>query len=134
MSHHIETVQAIYGAFARGDVPGILAHLADDVAWDQDTPSWGLPWYEPRAGRDQVPAFFEALLANVELARFEPRNLLAGGDQVAAVISISVVVKGRQVDDLELHLWTFGDDGKVTRFAHVLDRHAQVAAWRGIDP
>lgn len=30
----IETVQQIYAAFGRGDVPFILSQLADDVEWE----------------------------------------------------------------------------------------------------
>jgi ketosteroid isomerase-like protein len=131
-----ETVQAIYEAFGRGDVPGILEHLADDIAWDQDGDSWGLPWYEPRQGRAEVPGFFDALLGNVVLTRFEPTSFLSNDSQVAVVLDVALEVKssGRAVAEQEIHLWTFGPDGKVVRFAHVIDRHAQVAAFRGIDP
>ena len=133
---NIQTVQAIYEACGRGDVPGILAHLADDIAWDQTTPSFGLPWYEPRQGVDQVPAFFGALMDNAVLTVFEPRNFLAGGDQVAVVVRYAMEIKstGRTVgDDIEVHLWTFGADGKVREFSHVVDRHAQWAAYNGVE-
>lgn len=132
---NIETVQAIYEAFGRGDVPGILAHLADDVAWEQDSPGFGLPWYAPRTGAAEVPGFFGDLMGNVVLTEFEPLNFLAGGDQVAVVVRIAMEVKttGRAVaTDLEVHLWTFGADGKVVRFAHVVDKHAQWAAYNDV--
>jgi ketosteroid isomerase-like protein len=31
---NLETVQKVYEAFGRGDVPAILDELADDVRWD----------------------------------------------------------------------------------------------------
>ena len=31
---NLATVQAIYAAFGRGDVPAILSHLTDGVAWE----------------------------------------------------------------------------------------------------
>ena len=34
MSDNVTTVNKIYEAFGRGDVPSILSCLADDVAWD----------------------------------------------------------------------------------------------------
>lgn len=132
----IETVQAIYEAFGRGDVPGILAHLADDVVWDHDSPGFGLPWYAPRTGAAEVPGFFGDLMDNVVLTHFEPLTFLAGGDQVAVVVRFALEVKrtGRSVDtDLEVHLWTLGADGKVVRFGHVVDKHAQWAAYHGVD-
>jgi ketosteroid isomerase-like protein len=37
---NLESVQAVYEAFGRGDVPAILGALADDVEWDQDAPGY----------------------------------------------------------------------------------------------
>jgi ketosteroid isomerase-like protein len=136
MSRNIDTVQAIYEAFGRGDVPTILGHLDADIVWDHDTPNCGLPWYEPRNGVAEVPGFFEALMGDVVLTTFAPVNFLEGGDQVAVVVRYAMEIKatGRALpEDTEIHLWTFGADGKVVRFAHVVDRHAQWAAYNGVD-
>jgi ketosteroid isomerase-like protein len=40
---HPATVQEIYEAFGRGDVPAILDRLTDDIAWDLDAPGYGVP-------------------------------------------------------------------------------------------
>ena len=127
---HLESVQAIYEAFGRGDVPAILDHLADDVAWDQDAPGYGIPIYEPGVGKEHARRFFEAM-QGLELLRFEPTNFLTGGTQVAVPINVEVKVKstGKTVEALEIHLWSFGDDGKVSRFFHCIDRHAFVLAY-----
>jgi hypothetical protein len=122
MADNVATVQAIYAAFGRGDVPGILGHLAEDVVWEHDWGGAPLPLYQPRRGRNQVPGFF-AELAAIEITRFEPLNLLTGGNQVVAVIRLEATARatGRKVTDLEAHLWTFGADGKVTAFRHLAD-------------
>ena len=127
---NVESVQAIYEAFGRGDVPAILDQLADDVAWDQDAPGYGVPIYEPGTGKDHAARFFEAL-QDVEFARFEPTNFLTGGEQVAVTIDLEATVKatGKSFRALEIHLWTFGADGKVSRFFHCIDRHAVVLAY-----
>jgi len=127
---NVETVQDIYEAFGRGDVPAILGRLADDVQWDQDAPGYGVPIYEPGVGKAHAQRFFENL-QDVEITRFEPTNFLTGGEQVAVTIDIELKVKatGKEVKALEIHLWTFGDDGKVTRFFHSIDRHAFVLAY-----
>lgn len=127
---HVKTVQVVYEAFGRGDVPTILDQLADDVVWDQDAPGYGVDIYEPGAGKPHVERFFAAL-AGVEFIRFEPTNFLSGGDQVAVPIEVEVRVRstGNVVKALEVHLWTFGPDGKVTRFFHAIDRHAFVLAY-----
>jgi uncharacterized protein len=128
---NVETVQAIYEAFGRGDVDGILDHIADDVAWDQEAPSYGVELYEPGSGKDHVRRFFGLVDRDFDFERFEPTNFLSGGNQVAVTINLSGTVKptGNHVDTLEVHLWTFGDDGKVTRFFHCIDRHAFVLAF-----
>lgn len=57
MSHALETIQSIYAAFGRGDIPAILAQLADDVAWEQwpdhRAQQAGVPWLQERRGQDE---------------------------------------------------------------------------------
>jgi hypothetical protein len=127
---NVETVQTMYDAFGRGDVATILDQLADDVGWDQDAPAYGIRFYEPGVGKEHVKGFFEAL-QDLEFLRFEPTNFLSGGNQVAVPINLEAKVKstGKIVQALEIHLWTFGDDGKVSRLFHCIDRHAFVLAY-----
>jgi ketosteroid isomerase-like protein len=127
---NVESVQAIYDAFGRGDVAAIVDRLADDVEWDQDAPGYGIPIYEPGVGKEHVKRFFEAV-QDLEFLRFEPTNFLTGGNQVAVPINLEVEVKstGKIVEALEIHLWTFGEDGKVSRLFHCIDRHALVLAY-----
>ena len=75
MSQHLETVQTIYQAFLRGDVQTILGHLAEDVAWDQDAPGYGVPIYEPGTGHAHALRFFQAYLDRPEPE--EPERVLA---------------------------------------------------------
>jgi uncharacterized protein len=130
VTDHVKTTQLIYEAFGRGDVPAILDQLADDVVWDQDAPGYGVPIYEPGIGKEHVQRFFEAV-QGLEFHRFEPTNFLSGGNQVAVPINVEAKVKktGKVVQTLEIHLWTFGEDSKVTRFFHCIDRHAFVLAY-----
>jgi ketosteroid isomerase-like protein len=126
-----ETVEAIYEAFGRGDVDGVLAHMAEDVEWDCDAPGYGIPFYEPGTGKAHVRRFFAALAEEVEITRFAPGAPLTGGDQVAVTVDFAGTVRatGRPVEALEVHLWTFGRDGLVSRFFHCVDRHAFVLAY-----
>ncbi len=128
---HLATTQGIYEAFGRGDVPAILDALADDVAWDVDAPSHGIPIYESGTGKAAAAGFFTAL-GDLDITVFAPRNFLAGGDQVAAVFDVAATVQatGKSFEVVEIHLWTFGPDGKVTRFFHGIDRHAVWLAYQ----
>jgi uncharacterized protein len=135
-----QTVQGIYEAFGRGDVPAILDRLSHDVAWDAwpDQTSGqraGIAWLAERRGRDQVGAFFESLGA-LEFHEFAPTALIAGGNHVVALISVDVTVRDtdRRFRDDEIHLWQFGDDGRVTRFRHYVDTGKHVEAVAGTAP
>ncbi len=46
--NHVETVQQMYEAFGKGDVPAILAHLASDVEWEYGVNSTDVPWLQLR--------------------------------------------------------------------------------------
>jgi ketosteroid isomerase-like protein len=131
MSNNVATVNKIYEAFGRGDVPFILSCLADDVAWD-DRESYGIPLLLPRRGRAEVGLFFQEL-RNIELLSFSVKQLFDGGGSVVAWISISWRWKasGRMFSDsVALHLWEFDPAGKVSRFFHVEDTHAMWLATR----
>jgi ketosteroid isomerase-like protein len=133
MSRNVETVKDLYARFGRGDVPGILERLAPDVEWEHDWGAEPLPLYVPRRGRAAVAGFFEALAA-FEFLRFEPAAFLEGADMVAVPIHLALRHKasGRELRDLEMHLWTFGAEGLPRRFRHFADTR-QLAWVMGIE-
>jgi len=129
---NLETVQEMYAAFGRGDVPAILSKLADDVEWDADSTS-DVPLLQPRHGRDGVGAFFGSLAA-VDFTNFAPTAFLESDNVVVALIDVEFTVKatGRSVKQPdEAHIWRFGPDGKVVSFRHRVDTHAQHLAFSG---
>lgn len=128
---NIQTVQSIYAAFGRGDIPAILGHLADDVAWEYDKEASGVPWLVPRRGRAEVTKFFESLAA-VDFQQFLPKTQIAGGNLVVALNDVAFTVKAtgkRFVEEDEVHLWHFDDAGKVKRFCHKTDT---LQSWRAL--
>jgi ketosteroid isomerase-like protein len=130
---HIPTVQEIYGAFGRGDVPAILARLADDVEWEYGVSSTDVPWLQPRRGHAGAGAFF-ASLAGFDITRFAPTTFLESGPVVVVLLQLEGTVKatGRPVvEEDEVHIWHFGADGKVTRFRHRADTHQHHLACHG---
>jgi hypothetical protein len=122
MGENADSVRAMYGAFGRGDVEGVIARLHPDVEWDH---SWRVDppeAYRPRRGHDAVRGFF-AGLADVEFLKFRPVAFLTGGEMVAAPIEVAMRARatGRVLEDLEMHLWVFGDDGLVRRHRAFVD-------------
>ena len=135
MSPQITIVSNIYAAFGRGDVPGILAQLAEDVEWEYGPASTdtGLPWLQPRRTRAAVGEFFGVLGRELEVRRFAPTQLLENGQTVVALIDIELLVKrtGRTIREFdEVHLWHFGADGRVARFRHAVDTLQHFRAWQ----
>ena len=130
---NIGTVQQIYEAFGRGDVPAILERLADDVDWEYGGDSTDVPWLQPRRGRPQVAGFFQALAA-VDIQRFQPTTFLESGNVVVVLIQLDAVVRatGRSVaEEDEVHIWHFDDAGRVSRFRHRADTHRHWQAYKG---
>ena len=128
-TRNVATVAAMYEAFGRGDIPAILAQLADDVDWEAGGTDHGIPWLRPGRGIDHVASFFGTLSA-IDFKRFEPFSIVDDGNRVIALINLEAVVidTGRSINDIEVHVWTFGDDGKVTAFRHMVDTIAHRAA------
>ena len=130
-SDHVQTVNAIYQAFGRGDIPAILDCMSPDVHWeawaDNSAQRAGTPHLQPRRGRDGVMAFFN-VLGGLQIHEFKVLDVFGGTSQVAAeiVIDFTVQATGRRMRDEEMHLWTFGADGKVLRLRHYIDtaKHA----------
>jgi ketosteroid isomerase-like protein len=136
-STNLESVQAIYEAFGRGDLQTIIDAMSDDVAWeawpDNTAQREGVPLLQPRHGKQGVQDFF-AEVARFEIGAFEVRDMMASDRQVTVDVRIDVTGPdgGRYVDE-ELHLYTFGDDGKIVRMRHYVDTAKHIAASRGED-
>jgi ketosteroid isomerase-like protein len=131
------TVEEIYAAFGRGDVPAILGHLADDCAWEAWEDGFaqraGVPWLMPRTGPAGAGMFF-AVVGGFEIHEFAVLDVVAGERQVAVEILIDATVPGGgRLRDEELHLWTFDDEGRVRRFRHFSDTAKHIAAAGGQD-
>jgi ketosteroid isomerase-like protein len=123
--------RAIYEAFGRGDIPSILQHLADDVAWegwaDNQAQKAGVPWMKARRGKAGAGEFF-GVVGQLQIHDFKVLSIMAGGNQVAAEFVIEATVpSGKRYRDEEMHLWTFNDAGKVVRLRHYLDTAKHIA-------
>ncbi len=132
MTDHMATIQSIYEAFGRGDIPAILDKLADDVRWeewpDNHAQKAGVPWLHPRDGKEGTLEFFK-VVGGFDFHEFQVRSLMAGGNQVAADVLVEATVPpGVRFRDEEIHLWTFDESGKVTRFRHYVDTAKHIAS------
>jgi uncharacterized protein len=134
MSPNLETVQSIYQAFGRGDIPSILSKLSPDVQWepwsDNTAQRAGVPWLRPARGHDGVAGFFR-VVSEFQIHEFKVLDVFGSGQQVVGeiVLDATVPATGVRMRDEELHLWSFDADGKVVRLRHYLDtaKHMRAA-------
>ncbi|MCA9829202.1 MAG: nuclear transport factor 2 family protein [Dehalococcoidia bacterium] len=128
---NMATIQGIYEAFGRGDVPFIISQMAEDVAWedfaDNSATKAGVPWLVGGTGIPAVAAFFQVVGA-WQPNSFEVKALFDGGNKVVAEIEADFNIGGgKRFADQELHMWTLNAEGKVSAFRHYVDTAKHIA-------
>jgi uncharacterized protein len=132
MNNNLETVNSIYEAFGKGDVPAIIDHLADNVQWEQwadnSSQKAGVPWMLARTGKDGALEFFKSA-GELDIKDFRVLSVMGNENQVAVefVIEADVPATGGHYRDEEMHLWTFNEQGKVIRLRHYTDTAKHIA-------
>jgi len=102
MNNNLQTINRIYEAFGKGDIPTIIDFLSENVQWEQwadnSAQKANVPWLLSRKGHEGAIDFFKSL-ANLEILDF----------QVLSIMS----------NDMQ---------GKVTRLRHYIDTAKHIAA------
>ncbi len=132
MASALETVQHIYAAFGRGDVPAIMGALDDEVNWEAWENNFaqasGVPWLKGGKGKAAVGEFFR-VVGEMKFNDFRVLGMMANEGQVAVEIVLDATLpNGKRVQDEELHLWNVNPAGRVTRMRHYLDTAKHMAA------
>src|SRR6266568_5913532 len=97
--NNIAVIQQIYQAFGRGDVAGIMEHIAAELhGFGVVSESSDVPWHVQITRKADVPSFFQALAKECDFTRFEPRDFVAGGDQVYVTVRRFTLKAGRVVE------------------------------------
>lgn len=122
MTDNIATIQQLYQAFGRGDVPTILELLRPDVEWEHDAIDHGIPWLRPGRGRDHVVAFFGEL-SKLQFHVFAPEFFLKDDSHVAVFVrhDVTNTATGKRFAGVEIHYWTFDGAGRIARLKHFAD-------------
>ena len=116
----VQIIEGTYAAFARGDVPGVLGAMADDMEWHE---AEGMPNGGVHRGGDAVARnVFAPLIADFDDFAVTPIELIPSGDTVAVVARYTGTGKSTAKElDLEVaHVWNVRD-GKVARFRQFAD-------------
>lgn len=122
---NVTVLRAAYEAFARGDVPSVLAML--DPAIDWYTPD-SIPFGGRFSGREAVAGFFSALPQHFAELSVEPGTFVDHGDTVVAIGRN----RGRSAGGVSfelpwVHVWTV-INGQATTFTEHFDTTKMNAA------
>jgi ketosteroid isomerase-like protein len=130
-NENIAVVQQAYSAFQRGDIPGLLELVAEDVEWEavKGVPA-SVPFAGVRRGRAQVGEFFAIVGREEEFSRFEPREFFAAGDRVVVLGSYEARVRrtGKTFSGEWAMAFTIRA-GKIARFTEYADSYGIAAAF-----
>lgn len=116
----VEIVEGTYAAFARGDVPGVVAAMADDIEWHE---AEGMPYGGIHRGGDAVVQnVFGPIATDIADFAVTPIELIPSGETVAVVARYTGTGKstGKELDLEVVHVWDVSD-GKIVRFRQFID-------------
>ena len=126
---NVAVVQQTYEAVGRGDVPGVLDLLTDDVVWTFQGPST-IPFAGVHHGHEGIAEFFSSVGEALEFVQFEPREFVAQGDNVVVLGYERSLAKatGRPLEQEWAHVYTLRD-GKIATGRFFEDTAAEVSAF-----
>src|SRR5262245_22027672 len=122
-------IEGAYDAFSRGDIPSILAVLAEDIRWHVPGRS---PLSRDYRGHAEVLGFFGHFL-ELSGGTFQLRvdDVLASGDRVVVLCTTAARRGGRSWSSSQVHVWTV-KDGKATTFREYAgDEQTEDEFWGG---
>jgi ketosteroid isomerase-like protein len=116
-SDDVRTLRDAYEAFARQDVPTVMAAFHEDIEWDSpDSTPFGGSYH----GHEGVGSFFGQLPEYWEELRVEPEEFIDAGETIVVLIRLSGKGAGGSIDSKSLHLWRMRD-GKAAAFREYPD-------------
>jgi len=110
----LEALKQVLDAFNRHDLDAIMSHFADDCVLE--TPRGPEPWGSRFVGRDEVRRGLAARFEGIPDVHYGDEDHFVSGDRGVSEWTISgTTVQGRRIEVRGCDLWTFGDDGTITR-------------------
>jgi len=128
-NENLQRAEEAYAAFGRGDIPAVLANMADDVEWVIAGPSH-VPFFGTWTGKQTVQEWFGTLSQNIDYGAFEVKWFNAYADKVAVLVHQVGTFRhnGERFDDELAQISTYRD-GKLVRFESYGDTAQTAAAY-----
>jgi uncharacterized protein len=126
----VEIARSGYEAFARGDIPGVLAVMDPGVVWyEAESLPYGGVYHGPEEVLENI---FSAIGRDWVDYAAEPRRFIGGGDHVVVLGEYRGVHResgGRLVAPFA-HIWKFRD-GRLVEFHQFTDTALWLTAFEG---
>ena len=128
---NVKAVQALYDAFGKGDVAGLVAGVADDVRWDVVGRPSDCPCLGVRTGKSGVEDFFKTLGSLYDVSEFAPKDFYPSGDKVFVLGHYAETHKAtkKSFESDFVHVFTY-KNGKVSTFQEYSDTAKEAEANR----
>ena len=128
MTHpNAELLRGGYDAFAKGDIPTVLGIFAEDIAWHVPGRS---PLSGDYRGHQEVVGFFaKAMELSGGTLRVEADEILADGERIIALTTVSAERNGRSWSSPEVHVWRVQDGRAITFREFQGDQEAEDRFW-----
>src|SRR5215211_4205539 len=113
-SRRLEALRQVVEAFNRHDLDAIMSHFADDCVFE--SPRGPDLWGRRFVGKDEVRQGLAARFEGIPDVHYGDDAHFACGTRGVSERTISgTTVEGEAIEVRGRDLWTFGDDGKLTR-------------------
>lgn len=120
---NLEVIRGVYAAFARGQIPAVLAAMAPDITWNEAEHNLpfadGNPYIGPQAVLEGV---FMRLAEDFEGFAVVPERFFADGDWVVMAGRYTATAKatGLPVHPQVVHVWML-QEGRIRSFQQHVD-------------
>lgn len=118
--NNLDSVQAVYQAFVKGDIPSVLGFLSPDIQW---TEAEGFPYGGTYIGPDAVlTGVFMRFGSEWDGFAAVPDEFIDGGDTIVALGKYSGKYKatGKSFQTNFAHVWKI-EGGQAVRFVQYVD-------------
>jgi len=110
----LEALKDVLEAFNRHDLDAIMSHVADDCIFE--SPRGPDPWGRRFVGKDEVRRGLAARFEGIPDVHYADDDHFACGNRGVSEWTIAgTTVEGEQIEVRGCDLWTFGEDGTLTR-------------------
>ena len=112
--NRLDAMKEVLDAFNRHDLDAIMSHFAEDCVFE--SPRGPDPWGTRFVGKDEVRRGLAGRFEGIPDVHYADDDHFVSGNRGVSEWTISgTTVEGERIEVRGCDLWTFGEDGSITR-------------------